>query len=485
MATRQYIGARYVPILMGEWQADTTYEALSIVTYNYGSYTSKKPVPANVIPTNTEYWVLTGNYNGQVEAYRQDVLGYKGDAETAINGLDGRLDTAEGDIDSLETTVSQNFNTLSTNINGVNSTLTAAVGAVANDLSGVEDTVTNNERRTETWNGKRVLLVGDSFARGQNADGGGGPTEDSWCKYFINRSQCNATILTTSGGGFINSGGNGTFGDILTAKYNEWYNNESTRHILQEIKAVVCGGGYNDYVEATVNDTFNYSNLYSAVQTFIDNARRYFPNAIVVVAPLYTDYVMIPARYNTFKTIYDAAIRKGAIASMGLIDILMEGNTDFDSGDHVHPNVQGEAILGSALFSLLCGGNIEGPGYSNAEAVALNTTNVTNTYFNLIRHGRIANLSCSVNLKAAASSELEICTIRDVRYRPGHNTAMFFPIVWHETVHNRGVGILTINANGSVTVTGAGVTIPSGARIVANICYPCYWKNIDGYNDLG
>lgn len=66
MATRQYIGARYVPQVMGEWDKNIGYEALSIVTYLNTSYTSKKPVPVGIEINNTEYWVSTGNYNAQI-----------------------------------------------------------------------------------------------------------------------------------------------------------------------------------------------------------------------------------------------------------------------------------------------------------------------------------------------------------------------------------------------------------------------------------
>lgn len=73
---RQYIGARYVPIFADpiEWNDQRTYEPLTIVTYMGASYTSKKNVPVGIQPTNTEYWVITGNYNAQVEEYRQEVV---------------------------------------------------------------------------------------------------------------------------------------------------------------------------------------------------------------------------------------------------------------------------------------------------------------------------------------------------------------------------------------------------------------------------
>ena len=81
--TRQYIGARYVPKFFEDengdpsWRDSIPYEALTIVMYLGNSYTSKKPVPIGVQIDNTEYWVLTGNYNAQVEALKNKVDGLK------------------------------------------------------------------------------------------------------------------------------------------------------------------------------------------------------------------------------------------------------------------------------------------------------------------------------------------------------------------------------------------------------------------------
>lgn len=72
LINRQYVGARYVPKIMGKWNKALQYEALSVVTYMGNSFTSKVPVPANVDITNENYWVNTGNYNAQVEEYRKE-----------------------------------------------------------------------------------------------------------------------------------------------------------------------------------------------------------------------------------------------------------------------------------------------------------------------------------------------------------------------------------------------------------------------------
>lgn len=74
LINRQYVGARYVPKIMGEWDKNIPYEALSIVTYKGNSFTSKIPVPAKVDIGDETYWVSTGTYNVQIEEYRKETL---------------------------------------------------------------------------------------------------------------------------------------------------------------------------------------------------------------------------------------------------------------------------------------------------------------------------------------------------------------------------------------------------------------------------
>lgn len=92
---RQYIGARYVPLFMGDWNDQQVYQPLSIVQYLGSSYTSKKDVPAGVLPTNTNYWANTGNYNQQVESYRQEVV-----------AMQETVSATEDKVDELNNTLS-------------------------------------------------------------------------------------------------------------------------------------------------------------------------------------------------------------------------------------------------------------------------------------------------------------------------------------------------------------------------------------------
>lgn len=74
--TTQYIGSRYVPLFAepAEWDSARTYEPLTIVMHEGNSFTSKQFVPAGIDINNDAFWAETGNYNAQVEAYRQEVL---------------------------------------------------------------------------------------------------------------------------------------------------------------------------------------------------------------------------------------------------------------------------------------------------------------------------------------------------------------------------------------------------------------------------
>lgn len=96
-----YIGARYVPRILGEWSADMTYEPLDVVLYQGTSYTSRTYVPKGIIPSeNTQqYWALTGNYNAQVEMYRQEVENLRQNLESITPYINKTYNTTIDIID--------------------------------------------------------------------------------------------------------------------------------------------------------------------------------------------------------------------------------------------------------------------------------------------------------------------------------------------------------------------------------------------------
>lgn len=80
MAAREYVGARYVPLFADplQWSNTRTYEPLTIVVNQGNSYTSRQFVPTGIDISNEDFWALTGNYNAQVEQYRQEVKSFDG-----------------------------------------------------------------------------------------------------------------------------------------------------------------------------------------------------------------------------------------------------------------------------------------------------------------------------------------------------------------------------------------------------------------------
>lgn len=103
MSVTQYIGARYVPIFAepDQWTPDRAYEPLTIVLHEGASFTSKQAVPIGIEITNTQFWACTGNYNAQVEAYRQEVGRVSGE----INEIADQQDAQDAAIDANATAI--------------------------------------------------------------------------------------------------------------------------------------------------------------------------------------------------------------------------------------------------------------------------------------------------------------------------------------------------------------------------------------------
>ena len=120
MVIRNYVGARYVPKFADpvEWQANTSYEAMVIVTYNNSSYTSKVPVPPTVgnPAENSTYWALTGNYNAQVEQYRRETIQFKNEIKTSEEAYKNEITE---DQNNFQSTLTSNYSDLKQEVNNL------------------------------------------------------------------------------------------------------------------------------------------------------------------------------------------------------------------------------------------------------------------------------------------------------------------------------------------------------------------------------
>ena len=113
---RQYVGARYVPVFANplEWSDMCEYEPLTIVIHNGNSYTSIQSVPTGIDIANTNYWAITGNFNAQVEAYRQEVSQWSEKIDNANTNASNAVTTANNAVTTANNALSV-ANTADTN----------------------------------------------------------------------------------------------------------------------------------------------------------------------------------------------------------------------------------------------------------------------------------------------------------------------------------------------------------------------------------
>ena len=168
MSVREYVGARYVPIVVGEWDNTKTYEPLMVVTYQGNSYTSRQYVPTGIEITNESYWILSANYNAQVDAYRNEVTQFDGriDANATANAehtnqLAGTTDSGLKTLVNAEhtTNVTQDAQIAGTADSGLKTLITNESTA-----RGTKDTALDAQLAGTTDSGLKTLIDANTTA---------------------------------------------------------------------------------------------------------------------------------------------------------------------------------------------------------------------------------------------------------------------------------------------------------------------------------
>lgn len=181
VTTRQYMGARYVPIFgrkdesTTEWDNSAPYEPLTIVTYQGNSYTSRQEVPVGALLSDTDYWVSTGNFNAQVDAYRQDVISLQ-NSVTALGDLlpssaFDSVNTVSAAIMAVETNADARLDDIESalpisDFDNVN-TVKAAIDAISTEASDISALLPSSE--FTTTNTVKAAIDAEKTAR-ENAD---------------------------------------------------------------------------------------------------------------------------------------------------------------------------------------------------------------------------------------------------------------------------------------------------------------------------
>lgn len=358
---RQYVGARYVPVFADplEWSDQREYEPLTIVAYQGNSYTSRQSVPVGIDIGNATYWAETGNYNAQVEAYRQEVLAY-----------DGRI-TANANAIAAETQA---------RINEDN-----ALALRIDSLS--KQTPVQNE------NGRNAVFIGDSFMA---------PTTSYPQKLAYFTAQLMGWTMYNyayGGSGWVDEAG---------AAMNFYHQIQKAAQQIgipvADVDYIVIGGGFNDWNDPT---PLTYNQLYSAAIQTIKEARAQFPNAQIIAIPMmFRNYGVDTHMHDLYSAIV-AGIAASGVAVKVIKDAYM-WQLGFKNVDGVHPTVDLYKIMAQYVASKVMGGDVK---TSRMYSQTLSGGGISTTLNFIIEDGMVTACLDMVNLpELEAGQQVTVAT---------------------------------------------------------------------------
>lgn len=300
MAVREYVGARYVPLFADpiEWNDKRTYEPLTIVEHEGNSYTSRQFVPLGIDISNEDFWALTGNYNAQVEQYRQEVLAF-----------DGRI--------------TKNTNDIAKN---------------TKDIAGVKSVVDNLESHV----GTEFIVIGDSWSDTDPST----TTYIKWPITFQKYTRMNIHNYARNGASVVGSTPDpGQSGNFL-GQVNKAIADTSFDH--SRVELIVIMGGVNDYRSGRT-----FSDVGEAWSGHIASLTAAFPNARIVS---FLNYQIFLSRDEwNWTNLAKRIIRERSGCPVHSMIGWVSGSQFI--ADKVHPNDAGYRQLCSNMIACCFGGN--------------------------------------------------------------------------------------------------------------------------------
>ena len=325
---RQYVGARYVPVFADplEWSDTIGYEPLTVVLHEGNSYTSRQSVPVGIDIGNATYWAETGNYNAQIEAYRQEVLAYDGRITANANAIAAETQARESEVAEAMADIAAETQA---RINGDD-----ALALRIDSLS--KQTPVQNE------NGRNAVFIGDSFMA---------PTASYPQKLAYFTAQLMGWTMYNyayGGSGWVDEAG---------ASMNFYHQIQKAAQQISipvaDVDYIVIGGGFNDWNDPT---PLTYNQLYSAAVQTIKEARAQFPNAQIIAIPMmFRNYGVDTHMHDLYSAIV-AGISASGVAVKVIKDAYM-WQLGFKNVDGVHPTVELYKIMAQYVASKVMGGD--------------------------------------------------------------------------------------------------------------------------------
>lgn len=317
MAVRQYIGARYVlkiytnsqNAISAEWEANTSYEPLTMVTYRSSAYISRNAVPATVGDpvSNPTYWALFGEVNGQI-AYLQSEI-------DEINELIGNGELPYDANNIIE---------------------------VLNRLTGTN---------------QYAVFIGDSFTQASSL---GADINKRYSTRLCTMLGLIEKNYAVGGTGFITSPT--TFPQQALNAVADFTNNSLDPTMVKYV--FVVGGANDGAITSSDADTYK-----AAVTSCLSTLVNYFTEAELIVVPYLWRADYMPQNYlEAINYIWQAsqALESKKIRYVGDAYTWMIGQYRYilyQNGAKVHPNADGHKIYAQHMYSAVKGNNYNPPSF--------------------------------------------------------------------------------------------------------------------------
>lgn len=434
---REYVGARYVPVFANpaEWDNTRGYEPLTIVLHQGNSFTSTQYVPTGVDINNTEYWLETGNWNAQIEAYREEVLRYDGRITQNANDIEANTTAIAN-----EATARANADTaLQQLIESEETARKAADTELHKNLSTAIAAV-NQQNILSLYKGKNCVWIGDSFTTGVGAD----PKTKRVSTVF-----CNAMGMTEFNYGVGATGwiwGTTSNTPYITQVQNAY--NAMTQEQREKTAMVVLPGTSTDVSHGSTSKQIG-----AAATLCAKKASDLFPNAVIYVIPMIWDKALFTyTAYDTTVEICDQ-INKAAIPRVKMDEdsyTWLLGRYEFYTSDNVHPNNTGYAVWAAKMISSILG-SANTAGYINSFTSNFGTWD-KKTYY--LKNGFVFMPGYKITGVSDAGGDKNIGTLPN-NIRPAYNQTTVLSsggeAVGYVTYQSDGVILMTHSARDSTT----------------------------------
>lgn len=376
---REYVGARYIPVFANppEWNDTRGYEPLTIVLHEGNSFTSTQYVPSGADIHNTEYWLETGNWNAQIEAYRQEVLRF-----------DGRITQNEENIAAEQQARISSDNALALRVDKI-------------------------EKATplDNMNGRHAVFIGDSFMAAS-------ASYPQKLAYFV--SQLLGWTMhnyAVGGTGWYDEGGVGM-------NFLHQLEDAAVKITVptNQVSYVVIGGGFNDWNDPT---PLTYSQLYTSALNTVIKAHQLFPNAEIVCIPMMFRNYGVDVHMHDLYSAITAGINASNVPVMMITDAYL-WQLGFKNVDGVHPTVELYKIMAEYVVSWILGGGVK---TSRLYSVS-NTVNGLDCRIEFVNTAGVVTAFVSkCNVTSAISSGSQITVASQVPLFASSSTTQRIPIM--------------------------------------------------------